>query len=166
MEPPQGVGVSRSGPRHLAPPPGRTDLPSNHRVLLPGGHSRRAPRPNRGRGLVRILFLLLAVALGVLAGLFALQGGDLRRIVIFVAAAAFVLAALRPPFAWTSAIVIALGIPGVYLVAMAAGAPIARPPEPNVAVTLLALLPALAGALLALFLRRLLGSEPKGHSHR
>lgn len=114
---------------------------------------------------MRALFFLLALAAGIGIGLFNLSTGDALTTAIMLAVAAFVLAIVRPSFAWMSATVVGLGVPLVYLGATLGGLDIKYPPTPNIAATLLALLPAVAAALLALAMRRLVLGAPAPHTH-
>jgi hypothetical protein len=114
---------------------------------------------------MRALFLLVALVAGLGIGLFNLSTGDTLTTAILIAVAAFVLAIVRPSFAWMSATVVGLGVPLVYLGATLAGATIEYPPAPSIAATLLALLPAVAAALLGLAVRRLVLGPPVSHTH-
>jgi hypothetical protein len=115
---------------------------------------------------MRVLFLLVALAAGVAIGIYDFTTGDAMLTAVLLAVAAFVLAIVRPSFAWMSATVVGLGVPLVYLAATLAGVAIEYPPTPNLAATLLALLPAVAAALLGLALRRLVLGAPTSHAHR
>jgi hypothetical protein len=114
---------------------------------------------------MRALFCLLAPAGGSGICLFKLSTGAALTPAITQAVAAFVLANVRPSFAWMSATVVGLGVPLVYLGATLGGLDIEYPPTPNIAATLLALLPAVAAALLALAIRRLVLGAPAPHTH-
>ncbi|HET7603811.1 MAG TPA: hypothetical protein VFK36_12385 [Gemmatimonadales bacterium] len=114
---------------------------------------------------MRMLFLVLALVAGLGIGLYNFTTGDALVTAVLLAVAAFVLAVVRPSYAWMSATVIGLGVPLVYLGATLAGVAIEFPPSPNVAATLLALLPAVAAALLGLALRRLVLGAPTPHAH-
>jgi hypothetical protein len=114
---------------------------------------------------MRALFLLLALAAGIAIGVYNLSTGDTLTTAIMVAAVAFILAIVRPSFAWMSATLVGLGVPLVYLGATLGGLAIEYPPTPNIAATLLALLPAVAAALLGLAVRRLVLGAPTPHTH-
>lgn len=114
---------------------------------------------------MRVLFLLLALAAGVGIGVYNFTTGDALMTAVLLAVAGFVLAVVRPSFAWMSATVVGLGVPLVYLGATVGGVAIEYPPTPNLAATLLALLPAVAAALLGLALRRLVLGAPTSHAH-
>lgn len=114
---------------------------------------------------MRMLFFLLALLAGIGIGLYNFGTGDTQMTALMLAVAAFVLALVRPPFAWMSATLVGLGVPLVYVGATLAGLAIEYPPSPNVSATLLALLPAVAAALLALAVRRLVLGPPTPHTH-
>ena len=114
---------------------------------------------------MRMLFLLIALLAGLGIGLYNFGTGDTLMTAVMLAAAAFVLAVVRPSFAWMSATLVGLGVPLVYLGATLGGVAIEYPPSPNVAATLLALLPAVAAALLGLAVRRLVLGAPAPHAH-
>lgn len=135
-------------------------------VLLPRGRVARSRPRSGGRWIMRSLFFLIALAAGLACGVFNLQTGDTTTTAILLAAASLVLALIQPGFAWMTASLVGLGVPMVYLWAEATSRPMPFPPSPNVAATLLALLPAVAAALLALMLRRVvLGPPQAGHRH-
>lgn len=114
---------------------------------------------------MRALFLLVALVAGVAIGLYNVSTGDTLTTAIMIAGVAFVLAIVRPSFAWMSATVVGLGVPLVYLGATLGGLAIEYPPTPNIAATLLAPLPAIAAALLGLAVRRLVLGAPTPHTH-
>ncbi len=115
---------------------------------------------------MRMLFLLFALVAGVVIGIYNFTTGNALMTAVLLAAASFLLAVVRPGYAWMSAIVVGLGLPLVYLGATLSGVAIEFPPSPNLAATLLALLPAVAAALLGLALRRLVLGPPTSHAHR
>jgi hypothetical protein len=104
---------------------------------------------------MRMLFALIAIGAGLTCGWFDLHSGNTLLTAGYLAAAAFLLALAKPSFAWMCATLVGLGVPAVYLWATLSGAEIPYPPTPTIAATLLALLPAVAAALFALALRRL-----------
>jgi hypothetical protein len=114
---------------------------------------------------MRVLFLLLALIAGLGIGLYNFSTGDTLTTTIMLAVVAFLLAVLRPSSALMSATVIGLGVPLSYLGATLGGVAIEYPPSPNIAATLLALLPAVAAALLGLAVRRLVVGAPAPHAH-
>ena len=128
-------------------------------VMVPDGH----PEPPVASGskelLMRMVMFGLAAIAGVLCGWYDLGSGRTLITALLVAAAAFVLAVLRPSSAWMTAVLVALGVPAVYLWATLAQRAIPYPPSPHIAATLLALLPAVGAALLGLFLHRIVLGE-------
>lgn len=128
-------------------------------VMLPDGH----PEPPTASGskelVMRTAMFGLAVVAGVLCGLYDLGSGRTLITALLVAGAAFVLAVVRPSSAWMTAVLVALGVPAVYLWATLAQRAIPYPPSPHIAATLLALLPAVGAALLGVFLHRIVVGE-------
>jgi hypothetical protein len=122
-------------------------------ILLPEGH--RASRRPTGGLLLRTLLLAGAFALGIIIGLADLRTGETMLTAALIALVAFAFAAVRPSNALLHALVVALGVPAVYLWATVFEQPILFPPTPNLAATLLAIVPAILGTLAGLFLRRL-----------
>jgi hypothetical protein len=104
---------------------------------------------------MRLLFVVIALGAGLVCGWLDLHSGNTLMTACYLAAAAFVLALVKPSFAWMCATLVGLGVPAVYLWATLARVEIPFPPTPSIAATLLALLPAVAAALFALALRRL-----------
>lgn len=77
---------------------------------------------------------------------------------LFLGGAAFIMALIVPAGAVPRAIVMGLSIPAVYFVANLLDVTIPYPPMPHYAVTIAALVPAMAGTLLGLGVRKLLPS--------
>ncbi len=128
-------------------------------VMVPDGHPDPAVASASKDLLMRTVMFGLAVVAGVLCGLYDLESGRTLITALLVAGAAFVLAVVRPSSAWMTAILVALGVPAVYLWATLAHRAILYPPSPHIAATLLALLPALGAALLGVFLHRTVVGE-------
>ena len=128
---------------------------ARHNVLLPGG--RRPHRTSSSKPL-RPFGLLFAACLGVACGLYDLHTGRSDTMALFLGGAAFILALIVPMGAVPRAIVMGLSIPLVYLVANQLDVTIPYPPMPHYAVMIAALIPALAGTLLGLAVRKLLPS--------
>ncbi len=122
-------------------------------ILLPEGH--RASRRPMGGFLLRALLLAGALALGIIIGLADLRTGETMLTAALIALVSLAFAAVRPSNALLHALVVALGVPAVYLWATFFEHPILFPPTPNLAATLLAIVPAILGTLAGLFLRRL-----------
>ena len=129
------------------------------RVLLPEGH--RTGRQPIAALLLRLLLLATAVALGIAVGLADLRSGETMFTAALIALIAVAFAAIRPSNALLHSLVVALGVPAVYLWAMLSGKPIPFPPTPNLAATLLAIVPAILGTLAGLFLRFLVTGSPR-----
>jgi hypothetical protein len=125
-------------------------MPQGRRVQRP-----RAARPRVVPGIV------VAAAVGIVCGVRDLQTGQDMTTALLLGAAAAVSALILPTGAVPRAIALALGVPFVYLVATLFGLTIPYPPAPHWIVTIAVLVPALAGALLGLALRRL-GPSPGG----
>ena len=115
---------------------------------------------------MRIVFLILALVAGLACGYFNLLTGAVLQTALGIALASLVLVLVKPSFAWMTATAIGLGVPIVYLWATLTGADIPYPPSPTIAATLLALLPAVAAALLALAMRRVVLGAPSPGAHR
>lgn len=128
-------------------------------VMLPEGHAEHQVENGSKELVMRIVMFALAVVAGVLCGLYDLQSGRTAITALLIAVAAFVLALVRPSSAWMTAVLVALGVPAVYLWATVAQRAIPYPPSPHIAATLLALLPAVGAALLGVFLHRLVMGE-------
>ena len=128
-------------------------------VMLPEGHAEPQVENGSKELVMRIMMFALAVVAGVLCGLYDLESGRTMITALLVATAAFVLALVRPSSAWMTAVLVALGVPAVYLWATIAERAIPYPPSPHIAATLLALLPAVGAALLGVFFHRLVIGE-------
>jgi hypothetical protein len=122
---------------------------------VPGG--RRAHRSSPVRTL-RPAGLLFAACIGIASGLYDLQTGRSDTMGLFLGGAAFIMALIVPAGAVPRAIVMGLSIPAVYFVANLLDVTIPYPPMPHYAVTIAALVPAMAGTLLGLGVRKLLPS--------
>lgn len=135
-------------------------------VMLPEGHAEQQVENGSKELVMRIVMFALAVVAGVLCGLYDLQSGRTVITAVLIAVAAFVLALVRPSSAWMTAVLVALGVPAVYLWATIADRAIPYPPSPHIAATLLALLPAVGAALLGVFLHRIVIGEQGATSAR
>ncbi|HEU5050992.1 MAG TPA: hypothetical protein VFU00_11740 [Gemmatimonadales bacterium] len=126
-----------------------------HRVLMPrGGRSYRLITEQRIR-LPGLLGAAGAAVVGIACGLFDLRTGrsDTTAFIVGVAAMASALLAVNGAIA--RAVIIAAGIPLVYAVATILQLSIPFPPDPNLLATIVVIVPALAGALLGVAVRRL-----------
>lgn len=111
--------------------------------------------------LIRSLLLLAALALGLCAGLIDVRSTGIVPVSLVLGVAAFALALIRPANAWLYALLMGLSVPLVHVLAPSLGVTEVSPPHPNVAATLLAIVPALAGALLGIFTRSALVGSPR-----
>lgn len=129
-------------------------------VMVPEG--RRARRPaGSWRGLImRVLYFLFALLAGVACGLYHMRTGHTLVTALALGGVSLALAGVKPAWGLTSAVAVALGVPVAYLGASFLGVAIPFPPSPHFAATLLALLPAVSGALVGLFLRRAVAGDP------
>ena len=100
--------------------------------------------------------ILLAACIGIACGIYDLHTGRSDTMALFLGAAGLMLAVVAPTGAVPRALVLGLSIPLVYFVATLLDLTIPFPPAPHYIVTVVALVPALAGTLLGLGLRRLL----------
>lgn len=126
-----------------------------HRVLMPrGGRSYRLVTEQRIR-LPNLAGAAGAAVIGIICGLFDFRTGrgDTTAFMVGVTAMASALLSLNGAIA--RAVIIAAGIPLVYAVATILQLPIPFPPDPNLLATVVLLVPALAGALLGVAIRRL-----------
>lgn len=165
------VSKARSRRRNIPQALARERIGTDYRgealeVLVPRGRGPLVSVRSGGKLLMRSLFLAIALLAGIACGLFNLQTGAALLTAVWLAVASLVLTLLKPSFAWMSATAVGIGVPAVYLWATLAGAEIRYPPAPNIASTLLALLPSVAAALLALAIRRLLLGAPAPGAHR
>jgi hypothetical protein len=90
--------------------------------------------------------ILFAVLFGVFAGAVDLTSKEVQGTVLLIIVSAGALGFLIPKRAWIWALIIGASIFGAHLWAQSTGYPVPYPVEPNVAITLLALIPAFIGA--------------------
>ncbi len=130
-------------------------------VLMPlGRRSRSGGR--RGVALVRSLLLLAAFGIGTFAGYVDLMSASATPALVVVAVGGLVLALIRPANGWLYAVIMGCAIPVAHLIAPLVQLTEAHIPEPNIAVTVLAVAPALAGSLAGMLLHRgLFGAAPR-----
>jgi hypothetical protein len=122
-------------------------------VLVPEGRRTHRSAPARP---LRPVGIVLAACIGVACGIYDLHTGRSDSMALFLGAGGFLLAVVAPAGAVPRALVMGLSIPLVYFVATRLDLTIPFPPAPHYIVTVVALIPALAGTLLGLGLRRLL----------
>jgi hypothetical protein len=108
---------------------------------------------------VRPAGLLFAAGIGLACGLYDLQTGRSDTMALFLGGGAFILALIVPVGAVPRAIVMGLSIPAVYFLATLLDVTIPYPPMPHWAVSIAALVPAMAGTLLGLAVRKLMPSD-------
>lgn len=122
-----------------------------HQVLMPEGR-----RAHRAKPVRRISgTLLLAAVIGIGCGVFDLMTGRSDTTGLFVATAGFALALMVPSGAVARAVIMGVSIPLVYFVATLLEIDFPYPPTPHYLATIIALVPALAGTLFGLGVRRL-----------
>lgn len=105
------------------------------------------------------LFALLSFAGGLIAGWVDFNNDEPQATVIVVVLCAAILGFAQPKNAWRWAIVIALGIPLVYLIATAAGLQPRSLPEPGFYASLLALIPSFIAAYGGVLIRKIMSSK-------
>jgi hypothetical protein len=92
------------------------------------------------------LCLVLAFAGGIFAGWVDFYNDEVQATVMVILVMTFLLGLIEPRKAWLWAIIVALCVPGVYLVAHALGYQPVSPPSPGWYGSLIALIPAFIGA--------------------
>ncbi len=92
--------------------------------------------------------LVLALLGALLAGWIDFNNDEPQAAVLVILVVTFILGFLLPGRAWLWAIIVALGLPTVYLLATAQGYRPTSPPSPAWYASLLALIPAFIGAYL------------------
>jgi ABC-type multidrug transport system permease subunit len=104
------------------------------------------------------LFALLSFAGGLIAGWVDFNNDEPQAAAIVVILCAALLGFAQPRNAWRWAIVIALGIPVVYLIATTLGLQPRTPPEPGLYASLLALIPSFISAYGGVLIRKVISS--------
>ena len=103
--------------------------------------------------LVYVLAFIISAAIGYLDT--HTKTDDNLPMVLIIVTVTFLFGVIQPKYAWHWALIIGLGIPAAHLIGRAFGYSPPFPVEPNVLITLIALIPAFIGAYLG-FLARLL----------
>ncbi len=89
---------------------------------------------------------MLALCGGIFAGWVDFNNDEVQAAVLVILVVTFLLGLILPRRAWLWAVIVALCLPGVYLVARSLGYQPVSPPEPDWYASLLALIPAFIGA--------------------
>ena len=90
--------------------------------------------------------IILAFSGGILAGWIDFNNGEPQAAVLVILAVTFLLGLFLPRKGWVWAVIVALCLPGVYLVAHSLGFQPVSSPSPGWYASLLALIPAFIGA--------------------
>ncbi len=98
---------------------------------------------SRYLGWICFIFTILGA---VLAGWVDFNNNEPQAAVLVILVVTFLAGVVYPGKAWLWAIIVALGIPAVYLIAVALGYHPVSPPSPGWYASLLALIPAFLGA--------------------
>jgi hypothetical protein len=107
---------------------------------------------------VDAVFAALSLAGGLLAGAVDYNATEPQPAALIVLVCAALLGFAQPRNAWRWAILVALGLPLMYLVAPQLGWQPRSPSEPGLYATLIALIPAFIGAYGGVLLRRVITS--------
>jgi hypothetical protein len=102
-----------------------------------------------GDGMNKFVFWLcfvLAFSGGIFAGWVDFNNDEVQATVLVILMMTFLLGLIEPRRAWLWAMILALCVPGVYLVARALGYQPVSPPSPGWYGSLIALIPAFIGA--------------------
>ena len=106
-----------------------------------------------------MLFILLALTGGFLAGAVDFNNNEPQAAVIVIVVLAGLLGFIQPRKAWRWALIVGLGIPIVYLIATALGYQSKGVPEPGWYASLMALIPAFISTYCGVLLRKVLSTE-------
>ena len=110
------------------------------------------------RRLIPWLCLAIAILGGIFAGWVDFNNDEPQAAVLVILVLTFLCGMLFPKKAWLWAVIIALGVPGVYLLATNLGYQPVSPPSPGWYASLLALIPAFIGAYSGVVGRMVLNS--------
>jgi hypothetical protein len=92
------------------------------------------------------LCIILAFAGGIFAGWVDFNNDEVQAAVLVILVMTFFLGMILPRRAWLWALIVALCLPGVYLIAVGLGYQPVSPPSPGWYASLIALIPAFIGA--------------------
>jgi hypothetical protein len=107
------------------------------------------------------LCLCIALAGGVFAGWVDFNNDEVQAAVLVILAVTFLTGLITPRKAWLWAVIVALCLPGVYLIATQLGYQPVSPPNPVWYASLLALIPAFIGAYSGALSRVLINNAHK-----
>jgi len=116
------------------------------------------PDAARTRLITDILVTSFTVAAGLFAGWVDFHNDEVQAAVLVVLVGSGLAGLAQPAHAWRWAVIVALGIPAVYLIGDAIGATPVSPPGPNLFGTLMALIPGFIGAYAGALARRAAGA--------
>ena len=106
-----------------------------------------------------MLYLVLAVIGGLLAGAVDFNNDEPQAAVIVIVAFAGLLGLIQPRQAWRWALIVGLGIPIVYLIATGLGYHSKSVPEPGWYASLIALIPAFISTYCGALLRKAISPQ-------
>ncbi len=101
-----------------------------------------------------VLCVVIAVLGAVLAGAVDFNNDEPQAAVMVIVVFAGLLGFMQPRKAWRWALIVGLGVPGVYLIATALGYHAKSVPEPGWYASLIALIPAFISAYCGALLRK------------
>jgi hypothetical protein len=104
------------------------------------------------------LCLMIAFAGGILAGWVDFNNDEVQAAVLVILIVTFLTGSIMPGKAWLWAIIVALCLPGVYLLATQMGYQPISPPSPGWYASLIALIPAFIGAYSGALARLIIAS--------
>jgi hypothetical protein len=102
--------------------------------------------------------LLLALCVAIFAGWVDFNNDEPQAAALIILVMTILLGWLQPAKAWLWAIIVASGLPGMYLMLRALGYQPASPPSPRWFASLLALIPAFIGAYAGVFARAIVSN--------
>ena len=106
-----------------------------------------------------VVCFITALIGALMAGLTDFRNDEPQATVIVIAVFAGLLGFIRPRMAWRWALIVGLGVPIVYLLAIALGYQARSAPEPGWYASLIALIPAFVSAYGGVLLRKVIAAE-------